>query len=139
MATPSPATFLRRAFIKKNLRRCIATVTVVGLFYGMMAGIYAARVIFKVKMNYAVVLERFGGDRQAVTEVGWHAPLDVLHAVEHFLEPAGPVVVWIGDTLVSAIAGLALGLVIVGIALVIGKAFGKNLSFSEGHAAAAEH
>lgn len=74
-----------------------------------------------------------------LTEVGWHAPLDVLHAVEHFLEPAGPVVVWIGDTLVSAIAGLALGLVIVGIVLVIGKAFGKNLSFSEGHAAAAEH
>ena len=72
-----------------------------------------------------------------LTEVGWHAPLDVLHAVEHFLEPAGPVVVWIGDTLVSAIAGLALGLVIVGIVLVIGKAFGKNLSFSEGHDAAA--
>ena len=32
---------------------------------------------------------------------------------------------------------LALGLVIVGIVLVIGKAFGKNLSFSEGHDAAA--
>ena len=72
-----------------------------------------------------------------LAEVGWHAPLDVLHAVEHVLEPAGPVVVWLGDTLVSAIAGLALGLVIVGIALVIGKAFGKNLSFSEGHDAAA--
>ena len=67
-------------------------------------------------------------------EVGWHAPVDLLHAVEHALEPAGAVVVWIGDTLVSAIAGLAMGLVIVGIALVIGKAFGKNLSFAEGHA-----
>ena len=82
MATPSPATFLRRAFIKKILRRCIATVTVVGLFYGMMAGIYAARVIFKVKMNYAVVLERFGGDRQAVTEVGWHARLPFFTRIE---------------------------------------------------------
>ncbi|WP_431804876.1 DUF808 domain-containing protein [Microbacterium sp. bgisy203] len=70
-----------------------------------------------------------------LAEVGWHAPLDVLHAVEHVLEPAGPVVVWLGDTLLSAIAGLAIGLVIVGIVLVIGKAFGKNLSFSEGHAA----
>jgi len=67
-------------------------------------------------------------------EVGWHAPIDLLHAVEHVLEPAGPIVVWFGDTLVSAIAGLALGLVIVGIVLVIGKAFGKNLSFAEGHA-----
>ena len=69
-------------------------------------------------------------------EVGWHAPVDLLHGVEHALEPLGPVVVWFGDTLVSAIAGLAVGLVIVGIALVIGKAFGRNLSFSEGHRAA---
>lgn len=68
-------------------------------------------------------------------EVGWHAPIDLLHGLEHALDPAGPVVVWLGDTLVSAVAGLALGLVIVGIALVIGKAFGKNLSFAEGHAA----
>ncbi|WP_312677359.1 DUF808 domain-containing protein [Microbacterium sp.] len=67
-------------------------------------------------------------------EVGWHAPVDLLHGVEHALEPLGPVVVWFGDTLVSAIAGLAVGLVIVGIALLIGKAFGKNLSFAEGHA-----
>ena len=71
-------------------------------------------------------------------EVGWHAPLDLLHAVEHGLEPAGAVVVWFGDTLVSAITGLALGLVIVGIVLVIGKAFGKNLSFEEGHRARGE-
>ncbi len=68
-------------------------------------------------------------------EVGWHAPVELLHAVEHALEPLGPVVVWVGDTFVSAVAGLAVGLVIVGIALIIGKAFGKNLSFSEGHRA----
>ena len=67
-------------------------------------------------------------------EVGWHLPVDLLHAVEHFLEPAGPVIVWIGDTLVSAIAGLLLGLVVVGIVLLIGRAFGRNLSFAEGHA-----
>lgn len=72
-------------------------------------------------------------------EVGWHAPVDLLHAVEHVLHPAGPVVVWIGDTLVSAVAGLAIGLVIVGVALIIGKAFGKNLSFSEGHRQPGEH
>lgn len=72
-------------------------------------------------------------------EVGWHAPVELLHAVEHALDPAGPVVVWIGDTLVSAVAGLAIGFVIVGVALVIGKAFGRNLSFSEGHEAHGEH
>lgn len=69
-------------------------------------------------------------------EVGWHAPVDLLHAVEHALEPAGPVVVWFGDTLVSAIAGVLIGLVIVGITLVIGKAFGRNWTFNEGHAPA---
>lgn len=69
-------------------------------------------------------------------EVGWHAPVDLLHAVEHALEPAGAVVVWIGDTLVSAIAGVLIGLVIVGITLVIGKAFGRNWTFNEGHAPA---
>lgn len=69
-------------------------------------------------------------------EVGWHAPVELLHGVEHVLEPAGPVVVWLGDTLVSAVAGLAAGLLIVGIVLVIGKAFGRNLSFAEGHAPA---
>lgn len=71
-------------------------------------------------------------------EVGWHAPLDLLHAVEHALAWGGPVVVWLGETVVSAISGLALGLVIVGIALVIGKAFGKDLSFDEAHRAHAE-
>ena len=69
-----------------------------------------------------------------LAEVGWHAPLDALHAVEH--SSPRPVVVWLGDTLVSAIAGS-------GRTRdrphrpVIGKAFGKNLSFSEGHDAAA--
>jgi regulator of protease activity HflC (stomatin/prohibitin superfamily) len=82
MATPSPAQFLRRSFIKMILRRFIATATVIGLLYGLMAGIYAAKVIFKVKMNYAVVLERFGGDRQAVTKVGWHARLPFFTRIE---------------------------------------------------------
>lgn len=82
MATSTPTQFLRRSFIKMILRRSIATVTVIGLLYGMMAGIYAAKVIFKVKMNYAVVLERFGGDRQAVTEVGWHARLPFFTRIE---------------------------------------------------------
>lgn len=65
-------------------------------------------------------------------EVGWHAPVDMLHAVEGFLAPLGGVVVWVGDTVVSAIAGLAIGLLIVGIVLLIAKAFGKKPSFNEG-------
>ncbi|MFT4051464.1 MAG: DUF808 domain-containing protein [Microbacterium sp.] len=68
-------------------------------------------------------------------EIGWALPVETLHAVEHALESLGAVVVWIGETLVSAIAGLALGLVIVGIVMAVGRLFGRTLQFSEGHAA----
>ncbi len=52
-------------------------------------------------------------------EVGVTFTLDLLHGVEHLLEAAGGVVVWIGETAVSAIAGLLVGLVIVGVLAVI--------------------
>jgi hypothetical protein len=71
-------------------------------------------------------------------EVGWHFPVDILHAVEHALEPAGAVIVWIVDTIISAIAGLALGLLIVGIILGIGRMLGKKPSFHEGEESPAD-
>ena len=64
--------FLNRAFVKTVLRRTFTLVAMVGLIYGLTAVVYATRTIFKVKMNCAVVLERFGGDREAVTAVGWN-------------------------------------------------------------------
>ncbi|MEZ7757117.1 MULTISPECIES: DUF808 domain-containing protein [Microbacterium] len=71
-------------------------------------------------------------------EVGLHAPADVLHAVEHALEPLGGFVVWVVDTLISAIAGLVWGLVIVGVVLGIAKLFGRKPSFHEGEASPAD-
>lgn len=71
-------------------------------------------------------------------EVGLHAPADVLHAVEHALEPLGGVVVWVVDTLISAVAGLVWGLVIVGVVLGIAKLFGRKPSFHEGEASPAD-
>lgn len=65
-------------------------------------------------------------------EVGVHVSGDLIHGVEHLLEPLGPVTVWFGDTLVSAIVGLIFGLVIVGIVLAIGRLRGRRPSFSEG-------
>lgn len=82
MVTSPPTQFLRRSFIKTILRRLIATITITGLIYGLIAGIYATKTIFKVKMNYAVVLERLGGARQAVTAVGWHARLPFFTRIE---------------------------------------------------------
>ena len=75
MADEQAKKFLRRAFVKTVLRRTFALLTLLGLIYGFVAVVYATRTIYKVKMNYAVVLERFGGKREAVTDVGWHLRL----------------------------------------------------------------
>ncbi|MBT1619379.1 DUF808 family protein [Curtobacterium flaccumfaciens pv. poinsettiae] len=56
-----------------------------------------------------------------LAETIWHGPYDLLHGIEHALDAAGPVVVWIADTAVSAVAGLVLGMVVVGIVLGIGR------------------
>ncbi len=74
--------FFRRAFVKTVLRRTFALLALAGLIYGLTALIYATRTIFKVKMNYAVVLERFGGKREAVTAVGWHVRLPYFTRIE---------------------------------------------------------
>ena len=74
--------FLNRGFVKTVLRRTFALVALVGLIYGLTALVYATRTIFKVKMNYAVVLERFGGEREAVTEMGWHVRLPYFTRIE---------------------------------------------------------
>lgn len=66
-----------------------------------------------------LVLENLG-------EVGLTITTDLLHGVEHLLHDLGPIVVWVGETLVSAIAGLAFGLVIVGAILLIGRLRGHG-------------
>ena len=74
--------FLRRAFVKSILRRIFMLAFIVGLVYGLVAVIYGAKTIFKVKMNYAIVLEKFGGQRTAVTDVGWHLRLPFFTRIE---------------------------------------------------------
>ena len=82
MADKPRLSILRKSFIFSVLRRLIALIALVGLIYGFIAAVYATRTIFKVKMNYAVVLEKFGGVREAVTEVGWHARLPFFTHIE---------------------------------------------------------
>ncbi|MFB2586382.1 DUF808 domain-containing protein [Herbiconiux liukaitaii] len=48
-----------------------------------------------------------------LAETFWHGPYDLLHVVTHAVEGAGPVVVWIADTAMSAVFGLVLGMLIV--------------------------
>ena len=82
MADKPRLSILRKSFILSVLRRLIALIALFGLIYGFVAAVYATRTIFKVKMNYAVVLEKFGGVREAVTEVGWHARLPFFTHIE---------------------------------------------------------
>ena len=53
-----------------------------GTIYGFAALVYATQTIYKVKKNYAIVLERFGGRREAVTQVGWHVRLPFFTRIE---------------------------------------------------------
>jgi regulator of protease activity HflC (stomatin/prohibitin superfamily) len=71
MAEPTPKTILRRSLVKKVIRLSFAVISLVGLIYGLIALVYATKTIYKVKKNYAVVLERVGGKREAKTKVGW--------------------------------------------------------------------
>ena len=82
MPEPTPRKMVRRDFVKRFLRRTLALITLVSLVYGLAAVVYATRTIFKVKMNYAVVLERLNGERIAVTDVGWHARLPFFTRIE---------------------------------------------------------
>jgi regulator of protease activity HflC (stomatin/prohibitin superfamily) len=74
--------YLRRAVVKTLLRRALAFLAIVGLLYGFVALVYATKTIYKVKINYAVVLERLGGKREAVTQVGWHFRLPYFTRIE---------------------------------------------------------
>ncbi|MGO1850416.1 DUF808 family protein, partial [Microbacterium sp.] len=65
-------------------------------------------------------------------EVGLSFFSDLLHGIHDFLAPAGGVIAWIGETFVSAVAGLAMGLIVVGVVLLIGRMLGKRPSFTEG-------
>ena len=69
-----------------------------------------------------------------LSDVGLTFLGDFIHGVEHLLAPLGGAIVWIGDTTVSAIAGLVLGLLIVGVVLLIGRLRGKKPTFTEGGA-----
>ncbi|WP_144793724.1 DUF808 family protein [Microbacterium paludicola] len=65
-------------------------------------------------------------------EVGLHFFSDMLHGTHDLLAPLGGVIAWVGETIVAAIAGLAAGLIVVGVVLLIARLLGKNPTFSEG-------
>jgi len=68
-----------------------------------------------------------------LAETFWHGPYDLLHTVTHAIEGAGPVIVWVTDTAISAVVGLALGLVIIGIMMAVSRVVKKNEPASVSH------
>ena len=61
-----------------------------------------------------------------LAETFWHVPYDLLHVVTHAIEAAGPVVVWIADTAMSAVFGLVVGLIVVAIVTGISRLRSRN-------------
>ncbi|KAJ1683566.1 hypothetical protein LUZ63_021206 [Rhynchospora breviuscula] len=80
--------------------------------------------VFRVISVIGTVAMLWVGGHLVVQNLGetlWAGPIGLLHAVEHAIEAAGPVVVWIVDTAISAVFGLMLGLVLVGVVTVVGR------------------
>ncbi len=73
---------LQRARINTFLKRgFLALMAVLVLYYGI-ALVYATKTIYKVRKNYAVILEDLYGDRRVVDRVGWHGRLPFFTRLE---------------------------------------------------------
>lgn len=82
MKDQSSQVFLQRARFFNMIRRLAFVLFFAALIYSLAAVVYSTHVIYKVKFNYAVILEQFGGKRRAVTQVGWHYRLPFFTRLE---------------------------------------------------------
>jgi len=73
---------LQRARLKGVFKR-MTVVALIGIlsYYGI-ALVYATRTIYKVRRNYAVILEDLSGERRVVADIGWHARLPFFTRIE---------------------------------------------------------
>ncbi|TFC06954.1 DUF808 domain-containing protein [Cryobacterium adonitolivorans] len=92
--------------------------------------------VFKVISVIGTVAMLWVGGHLVITNLAetiWHGPYDVLHVVTHAVEAAGPVVVWVTDTAMSAVFGLVLGMIVVGIVLGVSRLLKRNQTESVSH------
>ncbi|MCF8088409.1 MAG: SPFH domain-containing protein [Desulfotignum sp.] len=82
MSEQTSQVFLQRARVITMTRRTAFILVIIAVCYSLAAVVYSTQVIYKVKLNYAVILEQFGGKRQAVTDVGWHYRLPFFTRLE---------------------------------------------------------
>jgi len=76
------SSLLHRARLKALFKRGLVTVMIVLLVYSSVALLYASKTIYKVRRNYAVILETLSGERVAITRVGWHIRLPLFTRLE---------------------------------------------------------
>ena len=96
----------------------------------------AMPVVFRVISIVGTVAMLWVGGHLVIAnlaETFWHGPYDLLHVVTHAVEGAGPVVVWVVDTAISAVVGLALGLVVMGITMLVSRLVTKKQPESVAH------
>lgn len=62
----------KRGQVKKLGKKLLTGLLAGGFLYITVAGVYATKTFYKVKTNYAVVLENLGGQREIINDVGWH-------------------------------------------------------------------
>lgn len=73
---------LQRARVKTYLRRGFLLLLVGAVLYNAIALVYATKTIFKVRRNYAVILEDLSGERRVVSTIGWHLRLPFFTRLE---------------------------------------------------------
>ncbi len=89
--------FLQRAQLGIFIRKTAFFLFFVALVYSLAALVYSTKIIYKVKLNYAIVLEQLGGKREAITDVGWHARLPFFTKLEQEV-PLMNQSLYLGDT-----------------------------------------
>jgi len=82
MTEKASQVFLQRAQVSNFIRRVGFVLFAIVIVYTLAALVYSTHIIYKVKLNYAMVIEQLGGTREAVTEVGWHARLPFFTRLE---------------------------------------------------------
>lgn len=76
------SSMLHRARLKALFKRIFVTLFIFVLVYSGVAMIYASKTFYKVRHNYAFILETLSGERQAISRVGWHFRLPVFTKLE---------------------------------------------------------
>ncbi len=76
------SSLLHRARLKNLFKRIFVILLIFVLCYGSIALVYATKTIYKVRYNYAIILETLSGERLAITEIGWHLRLPIFTRLE---------------------------------------------------------